>query len=177
MDANPYMNEPSSPIYMPPPLTLRGNQDLAKIDHGRTMPQSRSEPTLHGLDGEPDTKPAKYQMPAHVSQRSPITVPANSPSEAVTSPRGRPVNRPSSPVKKLQDLKEGEVLDVQNISRKRSRSPVKRLLGLGKSTSLKDIAGEPHAQAWEEQADKGKRAGLKVWGDKFKHGFLVCCHP
>jgi hypothetical protein len=84
------------------------------------------------------------------------------------------VNRPNSPVKKLQDVNENEVLEVQKASRKRSRSPVKRLLGMGKSSSLKDIAGEPQAQAREEETDKSKRTGLKVWGDKFKHGFLVC---
>jgi hypothetical protein len=77
-------------------------------------------------------------------------------------------------MKKLQDVNENEVLEVQKASRKRSRSPVKRLLAIGKSSSLKDIAGEPQAQAREEQADKSKRTGLKFWGDKFKHGFMVC---
>jgi hypothetical protein len=173
MNRNPYLNEPRSPIYMPPPLLLRRNGDPEKVDHGSGMPQSRSEPTLHGMDGQQETKPAEYRIPTHLSPRSPTRSRSNPSSEAASTSRGRSVNRPNSPVKKLQDVNENEVLEVQKAPRKRSRSPVKRLLGMGKSSSLKDIAGEPQAQAREEETDKSKRTGLKVWGDKFKHGFLV----
>jgi hypothetical protein len=176
MNANPYMNEPRSPIYIPPPLSLRGNRDPAKTDHGRGMSQSHSEPTLHGLDGQQETNSANYHIPIHLSQRSPTKNQTNSSGEASSGSRGRPIHRPSSPVRALQDVNENEVLEVQKVSRKRSRSPVKRLLGLGKSSSLKDIAGEPQPQVREDQADKTKRTGLKGWGDKFKHGFLVGYH-
>ena len=159
---------------MPPPLSLRGNRDPAKTDSSRVVPQSRSEPTLHGLDGQQETKPAECQIPTRLSPQSLTRSQSNSSHGAVSVSRGRAVHRPSSPVKKLQDVNEDEVLEVQKGSRTRSRSPVKRLLGLGKSTSLKDIAGEVQAQARENQADTGKRIGLKGWGDKFKHGFLVC---
>jgi hypothetical protein len=174
MNANPYMNGPPSPIYIPPPLSLRGNRDPAKADHRRGMPQSHSEPALHGLDGQQDAKTVKYHIPVHISQRSPAQSPSNSSGETAGGSRGRSVHRPSSPIKPLQDVNENEVLEIRKTSRKRSRSPVKRIFGLGKSTSLKDIAGEPQAEAREEQPDKSKRTGLKVWGDKFKHGFLVC---
>jgi hypothetical protein len=159
---------------MPPPLSLRGNRDPAKSDCGRGLPQSHSEPTLHGLDGKQDAKTAKYHIPIHISQRPPAQSPSTSSGEAASGSRGRSVHRPGSPIKPLQNVNENEVLEVQKPSRKRSRSPVKRLLGLGKSTSLKDIGGEPQAQTREEQPDKSKRTGLKVWGDKFRHGFLVC---
>ena len=174
MNRNPYLNEPRSPIYMPPPLLLRKHGDPEKVDHGSDMPQSRSEPTLHGMNGQQETKPAEYRIPIHHSPRSPTRSRSNPSSEAASTSRGRPVNRPNSPGKKLQDVNENEVLEVQKAHGKRSRSPVKRLLGMGKSSSLKDIAGEPQAQAREEETDKSKRAGLKAWGDKFKHGFLVC---
>ena len=173
-NGNPYISEPQGPVCMPPPLSLRGNGDPEKVDRGSGMPQSRSEPTLHSMDGQQKTKPAEYRIPIHLLPRSPTRSRSNPSSEAASMSRGRAVNRPNSPVKKLQDVNENEVLEVQKTPRKRSRSPVKRLLGMGKSSSLKDIAGEPQAQAREEQADKSKRPGLKVWGDKFKHGFLVC---
>lgn len=52
--------------------------------------------------------------------------------------------------------------------RKRSRSPVKRFLGLGKSQSMKDIP-----QGKEANDENDKKAGLKLWGDILRHGFLV----
>ncbi len=141
------------------------------------MPQSRSEPSLHGFDGQQETKTAQYYIPVHLSKASSSKVRPQDPDGDPRTPRGRSVHRPGSPVKALQDVNEDEVLEVQKVPSKRSRSPVKRLLGLGKSTSLKDIAGEPQAQAKAEPSDRGRRGGLKVWGDKLKHGFLVCAPP
>jgi hypothetical protein len=175
-NGNPYINGPQGPVCMPPPLSLHGNGDPEKVDRGGGMPQSRSEPTLHSMDGQQETKAAEYRVPIHLLPRSPTRSRSNPSSEAASMSRGRAVYRPNSPVKKLQDVNENEVLEVQKTPRKRSRSPVKRLLGMGKSSSLKNIAGEPQAQAREVQADRSKRTGLKVWGDKFKHGFLVCSH-
>jgi hypothetical protein len=172
-NGNPYRNEPQGPVCMPPPLSLRGIGDPEKVDRGSGMPQSRSEPTLHSMDGQQETKPAEYRNPIHLLPRSPTRSRSNPSSEAARLSRGRAVNRPNSPVKKLQDVNENEVLEVQKPPRERSRSPVKRLFGMGKSSSLKDIAGEPQARARGGRADKSKRTGLKVWGDKFKHGFLV----
>ena len=160
-------------MFMPPPLSLPKNRDPEKTDHAGGMPQSRSEPTLYGLDGQQETKPAERDLPTHSSPTSPTRSQSSASRGAASGSRGRPVNRSKSPTKILQDVIENEVLDVQKVSRKRSRSPVKRLLGLGKSTSLKDIAGEPQVQAREEHADKAKRSGLQIWGDKFRHGFLV----
>lgn len=172
-NGNPYRNEPQDPVCMPPPSSLRGIGDPEKVDRGSGVPQSRSEPTLHSMDGQQEAKPAAYRNPIHLLPRSPTRSRSNPSSEAAGMSRGRAVNRPNSPVKKLQDVNENEVLEVQKAPRNRSHSPVKRLFGMGKSSSLKDIAGEPQAQAREEQADKIKRTGLKVWGDKFKHGFPV----
>ena len=160
-------------MFVPPPLSLPKNRDPAKTNHVRSMPQSRSEPTLYGLDGRQEINPAKHHLPTHSSPTSPTRSQSSASSGAAGGSRGRPVNRSNSPIKMLQDVNENEVLDVQKVSRKRSRSPIKRLLGLGKSTSLKDIADEPQAQAREEHADKAKRTGLQIWGDKFRYGFLV----
>jgi hypothetical protein len=174
MNTNPYTGECRSPICMPLPSPVSRTQDPAKTTHGRSMPQSYSEPTLHGLDGQEGAKSGNYHVPIQLSQRSTAQSPSSSSGAASQGPRGRSVRRPSSPLKSLQDVNENDVLDVQEISRKRSRSPVKRILGLVKSTSLKDVASEPHAPAIGEPADKSKRTGLKAWGGKFKHGFLVC---
>jgi hypothetical protein len=176
MNANPYTGECRSPICLPPPLPVNRTQDPAKTTHGRSMPHTYSEPTLHGLDGQEDAKSGNYHVPIQLSQRSAAQSPSSSSGATSQGPRGRSVRRPSSPLKSLQDVNENDVLDVQEISRKRSRSPVKRILGIVKSTSLKDVASEPHAPAIEEPADKSKRTGLKAWGGKFKHGFLVCLY-
>src|SRR5271163_303357 len=97
MNRNPYLNEPRSPIYMPPPLLLRKHGDPEKVGHGSGMPQSRSEPTLHGMDDQQGTKPAEYRIPTHLPPRSPRRRRSNPTSEAASTSRGRPVNRPNSP--------------------------------------------------------------------------------
>ena len=171
---NPYTGECQNPICLPPPLPVSRTEDPAKTTHWRSMPHAYSEPTLHGLDGQGDAKSRNYHVPIQLSQRSTAQSPNNSSGTAFQGRRGRSVRRPSSPLKSLQDVNENNVLDIQEISRKRSRSPVKRILGLVKSTSLKDVASEPHAPTIEQPADKSKRTGLKAWGGKFKHGFLVC---
>jgi len=54
----------------------------------------------------------------------------------------------------------------------RPRSPVKKFFRFGKSTSLKDIAGQP--QANEARSDQIiKHGGGKSWGDRLRHVFLV----
>jgi hypothetical protein len=174
MNSNPYVGELQSPICIPPPLSVSRTRDPAKTAYGRSMPQSHSEPTLHGLEGKDDATLGTFHVPTQHSQRSIVHRPCNFSAGAHQGHRGRSVHRPSSPTKPLQDVNENDVLDVRMISRKRSRSPIKRILGLGKSTSLKDIASEPQAPAREEQADKSKRTGLKTWSSKFKYGFLVC---
>jgi len=173
MNTNPYTGECPSPICMPLALPVSRTQDPAKTTHGRRMPQSYSEPTLHSLDGQEDAKSGNHHVPIQLSQHSIAQSPSSTSGAAFQGPQGRSVRRPRSPLKPLQDVNENDVLDVQEISRKRSRSPVKRIVGLVKSTSLKEVASEPHAPAIEEPADKSKRTGLKAWGSKFKHGFLV----
>src|SRR2546423_12445735 len=145
MNTNPYTAECQNSICLPPPLPVSRTEDPAKTTQGRSMPHAYSEPTLHGLDGQGDAKSGNYHIPIQLSQRSTAQSPNNSSGAASQGRRGRSVRRPSSPLKSLQDVNENNVLDIQEISRKRSRSPVKRILGLVKSTSLKDVASEPHA--------------------------------
>jgi hypothetical protein len=168
MNENPYINEPRSFICIPPPLSFYRSGDPEKVDRSRGMPQSRSAPTLYGLDGQQEAQPAEYRTPIPLSPQSPTRSRSNASSEAASVSRGRAANKPNSTVEKLQYVNEKEVLEVPNPSTKRPRSLVKRLLGLGKSSSLKDIAGEPQAQAREEKVDKSKRTGMKVWGDTFQ---------
>ena len=85
--------------------------------------------------------------------------------EQGTSTRGRTPCRPHSPGHTTQDVAEKPF-------QKRSRSPVKKFFGqFGKSTSLKNIAGEPRSKS--KSASPEKSAPMKSWGSRFRHGFLV----
>lgn len=160
-------------MYMPPPLSLNRNQDPAKANEGRGLPQSHSEPTLQGFDEQQETRAAQYHVPAYLSLGSTSRSKVRDADDAGNGTRGRSVQRPDAPARALQDLNEDEVLEVKKTFRKRSRSPVKRMLGLGKSASLKDMASGSQTQSIELTLNKGKKAGLKGWSDKLKHGFLV----
>ena len=58
-------------------------------------------------------------------------------------------------------------------AKKRSRSPVKKLLGFGKSNSLKDIAGVTQSKSVSDIASPSKGYGARSWTNKLRHGFLV----
>lgn len=53
---------------------------------------------------------------------------------------------------------------------KRSRSPVKRLLGIGKSTPAKD---QPNNRAREPTPGSSAKRSLKDWGSRLKNGFVT----
>ena len=52
--------------------------------------------------------------------------------------------------------------------RKQSKSPVRRIRTMIKSQSMKEVSDG------QERYESPKRAGLRVWGDRIRHGFLVC---
>ena len=81
------------------------------------------------------------------------------------SQRGRTPTRPLSPGRTSQE-------NTKTPFQKRSRSPVKKFFGqFGKSTSLKNIAGEPRSKS--KSASPEKSTAMKSWGSRFRHGFLV----
>ena len=171
---NPFEDEQSEPVpSIPPPLSIRNNKDPSKLVDNRSMPQSRSESTLKPLSRSTRVQAAPLNAPFTSPTVSPTEDPEKADYRAIGIARGRPIGRCGSPVKALQNVDENEKGQVQGLSRKRSRSPVKRFFGLGKSTSLRDIAGEPQVQARDDPKDESKKVGLRLWGDRLKHGFLV----
>ena len=181
VNANPFtdglpqgMLPPTPSPTMPLPLAVRRAHDPTKAHKAPGMSQSQSEPSLQSLDNLRKPQIAQYHVP---QQYLPQAVPkGNEQIKAGLKPshgRGRLISRPGSPIQNSQVYEEKQAHDEPKPSRNRSRSPVKRLLGMGKSSSLKDIAGEPQLGPKEKDEYTGKRTGMKLWGDRLKHGFLV----
>ena len=151
------------PMPVPAIPELR-SPDPVKSSRAHGISQSRSEGQIYS----PKTLQVQYTGPKHQLEQSdgvndhstPISR-GRVPSRDVPQPRAA---LPSADEKPASGPAE---------SRKRSRSPVKRFLGLGKSQSMKDIP-----QGKEANDENDKKAGLKLWGDRLRHGFLVnICSP
>ena len=184
-NANPFWDEQNDPMpqmpkasrtpQMPPPLSISKAKDPAKIGEATGMSQShlQSEPYTQSLSVSGKPPPTTFaSQTLQITDRAPgVTHDAAIGRE--TPPRGRMVQHPATPMRALQAVNENEVLGEPKLVRKRSKSPMKRLLGLGKSTSLKDIAGEPRSPAKKENQDGSGKAGQKSWSNKLRHGFLV----
>lgn len=144
-----------------PTISQLKSLDPMKVSRGYGITQSRSEGQI--------CPPKPLQIHHHVSQYQ-VEQTDGTDDNGSMQPRGRvpsrdiPRTKDNSPGAKANDA-------VRIESRKRSRSPVKRLLGLGKSQSMKEIPQEKEAQ--EPKDDYDKKAGLKMWGDRLRHGFLV----
>ena len=136
------------------------------------MPQSYSEPLLKTPESSRERK-AQYHIPNHLSQKSPDWAQALDSGSTQGHARGRSVSRPYQALGALQDVNEDEVLQVKTKSRKRSQSPVKKLLGFGKNNSNQGNAGERTTPVKRDEESPKKGRGRKGWGDKLKHGFLV----
>ena len=133
--------------------------DPVKVSRGHGIPQSRSEGQIYSPKalqvGEDESSYRLGQSDGPNDQ-------------SITHSRGRVPSRDIS--KERENLPSANVKTAvrQTGPRKRSRSPVKRFLGLGKSQSMKDIPQEKDLTEENE-----KKAGLKLWGDRLRHGFLV----
>jgi hypothetical protein len=158
----------------------RKSLDAQRYGHKSSQPQlglppSQSEPTLHSLSPEKAAHAAYYSPPG-LPQTPPPSSPAKSRSRQESS-RGRSRSR------ELNGEIGDDVGDISPSKRsKRSRSPVKRLLGIGKSArsqeSRASVMQEPNTPCREGQktptaASSTKKSSLKQWSDKFRHGFLV----
>lgn len=133
------------------------------------VPHALSENNIQFLSSHKQTHPADYYIPAYLREDDPLVVTAGN--ERSLSPgRGRETARTPSPSKALSDVEEeiDEVLQHPKSSRKRSRSPHKRLFGdngwLTRSQSAKTLPKE-------EENEYAKKGGLKQWGDKMKRRF------
>lgn len=136
--------------------------DPMKRSIGHNIPQSQSEGRIYSpkymrvLQGDPG---------CYLAQSDGTNDDANPQSRG----RGRSRNLTPTAEESQRESNNAVIPEVEQYLR--SRSPVKRLLGLGKSQSSRDIIQEK-----EVKDDHEKKAGLRGWGDIFRHGFMVRTH-
>jgi hypothetical protein len=158
-NANPFRDQyeefiPPLPATAIPEVSSR---DPVKVPRRHGIPQSRSEGQIYS--------PKALQV-QHDQLRHQVPQSDGTNERATTHSRGR---LPSGDMPQAAETPASvdQKAVCRTESRKRSRSPVKRFLGLGKSQSLKDIPQE------KETRDEDDKTGLKLWGDRLRHGFLV----
>lgn len=161
-NANPFMDQYDEFI---PPLTLPAipesiSPDPMKQFRSQGLSLSRSEGHLHS--------PKPLQIRSTRSRHQLEQSDGKNYYDA-TYPRGRAPSRDLSQLVGTPSSKIENAAANRNESRTRSRSPVKRFLGLGKSQSLGKIPQEKEST----EESPGKKAGLRLWGDRLRHGFLV----
>jgi hypothetical protein len=102
-----------------------------------------------------------------VSSRSGSSATPEQSSSNTDDRRGRAQVRPQTP-----HTENGSPQRKQSKTPKRSQSPIKRLLGIGKSTPSKDH--EPKTMTTEQSATGSQtKRSLKDWSYKIKNGFLA----
>jgi hypothetical protein len=160
-NANPFMDQYD--VFIPPmpaPATAElRSPDPVKVSKSHGIPQSRSEGQICS------PKPLQFKSnksPYHLGQSDGTNDHGN------PLPRGRVPSRDTSQITGSVPGGNEKAAVNRTEFRKRSRSPVKRFLGLGKSQSMKEI---PQEKDTNDESDK--KAGLKLWGDRLRHGFLV----
>ena len=151
---------------------MAGNPYKEPVESGRSkghVPHALSENNIQYLSSHKKAHLADYYIPAYLRENDPQLVTAGN-DRALSPGRGREIARTISPSKALSDVDEefDEVLQHPKSSRKRSRSPHKRLFGdngwLTRSQSAKNLPKE-------EENEFAKKGGLKQWGDKMKRRF------
>jgi hypothetical protein len=160
-NANPFMDLydefiPPVPVAAIPELK---QPDPVKSSRSHGIPHSRSE----GHIQSPKSLHVQYKRSPHQLGQSDGTD-----EHSMPRARGRVANQNSSHATESFPSAKDEAPKDRIESRKRSRSPVKRFLGLGKSQSMKEIPQEKEAVQEDE-----KKVGLKLWGERIRHGFLV----
>jgi hypothetical protein len=147
---------PPMPVPAIPELKL---PDPVKSSRSHGIPQSRSEGHIHS--------PKLLQL-QHNRSHYHLGQSDGTDDHSVSHARGRVSSQDSAQAKERFSSAKEEASRHRAESRKRSRSPVKRFLGLGKSQSMKEIPQEKEAVHEDD-----KKAGLKLWGERLRHGFLV----
>jgi hypothetical protein len=160
-NANPFMEQydefiPPMPV---PAIPEARWPDPVKAHRGQGIPQSRSDGQIYS--------PKPLQLRGKQSQYQLVQSDGTT-EHPGTHTRGRVPSRDFTQEIVTRPTADERVVGQPTESRKRSRSPVKRFLGLGKSQSLKEIPQEK-----ESVEENEKKVGLKLWGDRLRHGFLV----
>lgn len=161
---NPFSNAPIavSPTSATPRAVL-SRYLPSEIPPVPSLPSSRSEPNFQ--DFSPSQPPAPSSFTVSGYARTPSTSPHKDVSEQ-DEPRGRGRVRAYTP---HTDLSTSESHCSPSKPVKRSRSPVKRLLGIGKSTPNKE---PPQGYIGEPAPNSSAKRSLKEWTSRFKNGFV-----
>lgn len=160
-NSNPFMDRYDEfiPPVPAPAIPEFGLPDPVKTPRSFGIPQSRSEGQIYS--------PKPFQV--HDNASSYNFSQSDGPIDHdMARARGRTVSRDIPPMPEIPSRVDEKAAPRRNESRKRSRSPVKRFLRIGKSQSMKEIPNEK-----ESKDESDKKAGLKLWSDRLRHGFLV----
>jgi hypothetical protein len=126
------------------------------------LPSSRSEPTLQFASHSTD-KEFTYTPLQLVDRTRRTRNEQNQKKDNI--PRGRG---------QLPTKESYSVTSPPKTPTKRSRSPMKRLLGLGKSESSKNVTLDESAQKPERPlTPTSKKKSMQKWSERLRHGFLV----
>ncbi|ETN42280.1 uncharacterized protein HMPREF1541_04221 [Cyphellophora europaea CBS 101466] len=125
---------------------------------------------VHTSSSASPKQPFLQQRVAAVSSRAGLSSNIEQPSTDLEESRGRMKARAQTPVHQ----NESSPLSVRSPPKpaKRSQSPMKRLLGLGKKTPVKDPKRSTSGTRDPTPGSSAKKS-LKEWSHKIKHGFLA----
>lgn len=133
-----------------------------------SLPSSRSEPSFY------DRSPSQLPLPGHydvgASGHSSSSSPSK-PSSDFEEARGRSRSRTQTPTTNVISSQQGSRSPSK--SNKRSRSPVKRLLGLAKTTPKAEHTTTTANAFREPTPASSTKRSLKEWGYKIKNGFIA----
>ena len=165
MNSNPFTDGPTPLTHgIPLPLSIRKRENMPTPPEMPQMAQPSSKPLPPHVAASQNQPRQQFHLspaPHRLDKKDETSVGGN-------TARGRTPYRPTSPTY----VSQSPSTDAAK-PQKRSRSPVKKLLGLGKSTSLRNIASEPRSKSSSESPEKGRTTPLRTWGNRFRHGFLV----
>lgn len=132
-----------------------------------SLPSSRSEPSSY-YDHSPSQLPISGYYGTHSFARTPSTSPHKY-AEHSEERRGRTI-LPQTPAKDTETYERGR--GTSSKPAKRSRSPVKRLLGLGKDTPDKVSKQSEGLQPRDVTPASTSKRSLKDWGSRIRNGFV-----
>lgn len=139
------------------------------------LPQSLSEPSLQPVNTAYEPL-CDVSLPDYL-KHLPNTNALQNNTDPVKAARGRSTYRNNSPHPAQKSAHHNDTMCQPKSSRKRSKSPMKKLFGFGKSASLKDIAAERQTMFATHSERPSQQGGGKSWTNKIRHGFLVGVVP
>ncbi|KAL9616896.1 MAG: hypothetical protein Q9160_008285 [Pyrenula sp. 1 TL-2023] len=134
------------------------------------IPQSRSDGYIDHKSTPLKERAAQYYIPPYLLSKRSATDKRNKDSFTESNIRGRPTSSRKGEVNEVPDEPRKHNLDWPLPTRKRSRSPHKRLFGengwLSRSNSAKEASADRSAKQNNEESSR--RPGFRLWGEKAK---------